>query len=711
MKAHLFLIIFLSLLTASLNAQDNTASVQLAAAIYEEEVTGNLDKAVELYQNILKEYPNDRPVAAKALYHLGLVNGKMGKQKASEYFTRLINSYPDQIEVVTLAKARLAEISQPAHAATGATESIMAIRRVWAGPEVDLEGGVSPDGRYVSFVDWSTGDLAIRDLVKGETRRLTHNHAEPVDIKDITEFADFSVFSPDGKQVAYAWCKDDGYYDLRIIGIDGSEPHIIHQSKDVDWIAPCGWSQDGKYILSLTDNLKTFAIALFSTVDSSVRIIKSYTGWQFPQLSLSPDGRWIAFDLAQEENPAKHDIYLIATDDAREVRLIEHPADDLNPVWTTDGKQLLFVSDRGGTLGLWLVPVLGGQAQGPPQLIKPDVGRIRPIGMTENGSLFYGLTAGTGKVYSAGYDPGSGTLTSDPVPAMKSYAGFNGTPDYSPDGESLACISLRGHTIGLQPGNRSLVIQSLKNGEERDIPLDFAPGWELKWSPDNRSVLIPGVNFDMHFNLYVIDVTTGALQTLNMPAPINNVDGQRKGWFPDQKSVYSVIKAPKDEQGRSQWRLVRYSLASGEMQDIYLYRSAEVELRSVTLSPDGKLFAAWRHNPGTGNFGLVLIPAEGGQPREVLSQQDAVEFKPGWRFQGLAWEPDGQHLLFAVKMAPDSKEMSLWRFAIADGSLVKAGSLPDKVYDIVVHPAGDKIAFSTREVKQEVWVMEGFLPK
>jgi tetratricopeptide (TPR) repeat protein len=92
MKTHLFLIIAFVLLTDSVCAQDKKASASLTAAIYEEEITGNLDKAVELYLDILKKYPDDRPVAAKTLYHLGLVNEKMGKQKANEYFTRLVNT-------------------------------------------------------------------------------------------------------------------------------------------------------------------------------------------------------------------------------------------------------------------------------------------------------------------------------------------------------------------------------------------------------------------------------------------------------------------------------------------------------------------------------------------------------------------------------------------------------------------------------------------
>ncbi len=90
MKKYLIFIIAFVFLTGFLSAQDKKASASLTTAIYEEEVTGNLDKAIELYLDILKKYPDDRPVAAKTLYHLGLVNEKMGKQKANEYFTRLV---------------------------------------------------------------------------------------------------------------------------------------------------------------------------------------------------------------------------------------------------------------------------------------------------------------------------------------------------------------------------------------------------------------------------------------------------------------------------------------------------------------------------------------------------------------------------------------------------------------------------------------------
>jgi len=47
------------------------------------------------------------------------------------------------------------------------------VRRVWAGPDTNLPGSPSLDGRFLSFVDSGSGDLVIRDLASGEKRRLT----------------------------------------------------------------------------------------------------------------------------------------------------------------------------------------------------------------------------------------------------------------------------------------------------------------------------------------------------------------------------------------------------------------------------------------------------------------------------------------------------------------------------------------------------------
>jgi len=109
---------FLFLLPVKATSQDKSAASLLSIASYSEEVSGDLNKAVEIYLEIIRKYPEDRPVAAKSLYHLGLITEKMGKQKASDYFNQLIRNYPDQKELVALARAKLAKSDNQVSALT-----------------------------------------------------------------------------------------------------------------------------------------------------------------------------------------------------------------------------------------------------------------------------------------------------------------------------------------------------------------------------------------------------------------------------------------------------------------------------------------------------------------------------------------------------------------------------------------------------------------
>jgi Tol biopolymer transport system component len=570
---------------------------------------------------------------------------------------------------------------------------------VWTGPGVDIEGGISRDGHYLSFTDWSTGDLAVRDMMTGETRRLTKKNSGPSE-----EYADFSAISPDSKHVAYAWCDRNGNYTLRLVRMDGGEPRVLYGTQNPgEYILPEGWSQNGSHVLTLLWRKGgTKEITLISTSDGSVRVLKSLARGSPEKTSISPDDRWIAYDVAQGENRQDHDIFLVATDGSREVRLIEHPANDLWPVWGPDGKTILFASDRGGAFGFWLLPLLDGKAQGTPQLVKPDVGRLRPFGITEDGTLYYGLLVGGDDVYRTEIDPATGKILSAPATISKRFVGSNSVPDCSPNGEFLAYLSFRGSVMSpMEPGARTPVVRSLKTGEERDIGVNFAPGFEIKWSPDSRSFMVAGKD-SLRWGLYQVDAKTGESKLLVDRVWTASGGGAAKGWFPDGKSIYLTRGLP--------MRLVRYDLANGEQQEIFTWKSDERAMRFTTLSPDGKQFASWQHDLRTGSFGIVLIPAGGGETRELFSVKDNKSRDLAAMIGGLSWTPDGRYVMFARKIGADER-MNLWRVAVTGGAPEKLGPLSKKVHDLIVHPDGKKVYFSTRENTWDVWAMQNFLPR
>src|SRR5205085_11337455 len=101
----------------------------------------------------------------------------------------------------------------------------------------------------------------------------------------------------------------------------------------------------------------------------------------------------LAYDYQPQADAPERDIILLATDGSREIPLIQHAADDFVLGWAPDGKQLLFASDRPGSLGVWLVQIADGTAQGAPELVKREMGTMVPLGLTPSGAVYYGTQA------------------------------------------------------------------------------------------------------------------------------------------------------------------------------------------------------------------------------------------------------------------------------------------------------------------------------
>jgi Tol biopolymer transport system component len=342
----------------------------------------------------------------------------------------LLRDYADQFEQATLARIRLVALDKPGGAGQ---EEMLVTRQVWSTPDMgNIEGAPSPDGRFLSFVDWDTGDLAIRDLDAGTTRRLTNKGSW----EKSEEFAMFSRWSPDGKLLAYDWFDGDSY-DLHVIAREGGDPRVLVDHEHDEWIQTYDWSPDGKQILiGLAKEDGTTQTVLVSAADGATKVVKTFQKHEFspgyPEVArFSRDGQYIAYNLRQKKSSSEHDIFLITIDGSREVRLVAHPADDLFFGWSPDGKGILFASDRTGSLDMWFLPVSGGKAQGAPVLVKTGMERSVPFGFTQDGSFYY--TQGQGRwmydVYDARVDFQSGRILEPPELLIKHHQGRNSWPE------------------------------------------------------------------------------------------------------------------------------------------------------------------------------------------------------------------------------------------------------------------------------------------
>jgi dipeptidyl aminopeptidase/acylaminoacyl peptidase len=83
------------------------------------------------------------------------------------------------------------------------------------------------------------------------------------------------------------------------------------------------------------------------------------------QVTLSPNGDWLAFEVTQynmDKNSGNSDIWLVSTRGGETRQLTASPKFDGTPRWKPDGTALAFLSDRDGSQQIYLLPMQGGEA-------------------------------------------------------------------------------------------------------------------------------------------------------------------------------------------------------------------------------------------------------------------------------------------------------------------------------------------------------------
>jgi Tol biopolymer transport system component len=651
-------------------------------ALAKERAEGQIEAAIQLYEQVVREFASDRVLAARALVQLGRCYERLGKAEARKAYERVLSEYADQRAPAADARARLARLDAAAPA-----PGPMA-RRLWSGTGVDLEGAPTADGRYLTFVDWETGDVAVRDLASGTSRRLTRNPR--LDVAD--GFANASAPSPDGKRVAYAWFNNAaGAFELRIVGMDGSGEQVLF-SRPAEYVMHLAWMPDGRAVaIAFKRSDGTHQIAIVTLADRRVRALRTFDWRAVTRISVSPDGRYLAYDFPPREDSPRRDIFAIATDGSAAATLVEHAANDLQPIWSPDGRQLLFVSDRTGTAGLWSVPVSAGKAAGAPRLVQP-IGNFVPLGFTATAALFYGLDNGSVDIHIASIDPATGRLVGEPRPAAPRQLGSNSRPDWSADGRWLAYQSERVPGGGM--GSRVVSILSIETGLERELSPRLNYFQRPRWAPDGRTIVVSGTTTSGRTGFHAIDVATGATAPMWVAGPNRTAFGQ--SWAPDGASLFFTTR---DDDGPF---IAARDTRTGEIRAVYR-RSVEGGAGDVAVSRDGR-WLAFRESGKT--WAIKVIPAAGGEAREIARVAPPHSI-PG--FGGLNWTPDGRHVYFVRASGPLQETRELWRAPVDGGAAMPTGLAARALRDSRLHPDGRQMAYTAGEGNSEVWVLEHLL--
>jgi Tol biopolymer transport system component len=672
--------------------------VLLERAIQLETVDGDLEAAIGLYKKIVGATASSRAVAAKALLRLGGCYEKLGLEEARKAYERLVREFADQPEQALAARGRLEALGKPAEAGG---ETGFSVKTVWADADGVFTHSPSPDGKFMTFSDYSeSGDLGIRDLGTGKSRLLTSEGTW----EQPQQMAYSSKWSPDGKRIAYCW-QHGSWAELRVLDVDDPKPRVLYGDEAGDtWVSPEDWSPDGRHILISIARSDGPELALVPAQGGSPRILKKFeprtiSSGSGGEKQFSPDGHHIVYDRTPGQGAAT-DIFVLDLAAGRETPLVRHPADDRVFGWSPDGGWVLFASDRSGTLGLWAIRVADGQPQGEAIAVNPSVGRIAPLGFTQDGSFYYADVKAARDVFETRIDFETGQVLAPPRKAVERYEGSNMNPRYSPDGKALAYVSRRGSMV--YPTNRAnaLCIQSLETGGERVFMDEFANlGIRAlagpRWSSDGRSIAVAGwrETGGPRNGIYLAELETGRVTILHETPPdvrLRNHEFSRDG------RLHFHIQADTKE-GISQ--ILARDLKNGQEREIHRASGAN-SLRGLAASPDGKWLATISNRRE-----LALIPTGGGPARVAHRFDQDI-------FSAPEWLPDGRSIIVGGQ-SPNELEKTTLFVVPVDGGKTLEIVLPLWLWDRpTVHPDGQRVAWAcvvNPDTAADVWVMRNFL--
>jgi len=132
------IILFVAIVMIASAALAKSGGELLQEGLYAEEVDGNLDAAIRIYEQIIKDGSAQRSHVAQALYRQGMCYMKKQQdQQAKVVFEKLVAEYSDQTNIVSKAKPLLQELSNADPAALMPPDTLVYMEFGSPGKQVD----------------------------------------------------------------------------------------------------------------------------------------------------------------------------------------------------------------------------------------------------------------------------------------------------------------------------------------------------------------------------------------------------------------------------------------------------------------------------------------------------------------------------------------------------------------------------------------------
>lgn len=489
---------------------------------------------------------------------------------------------------------------------------------------------ISPDGKEILF------------CYKGDIYKVSAKGGEAVQLTTQESYESSPVWSPDGKQIAFASDRF-GNTDVFVMPANGGSARRLTTNSASE--IPSAFTPDGKFIVFSASIQDPASSALFPTSAMTELYKVPAEGGKTEQILGTP-AEMVCFNAAGdkflyqdrkgfEDEWRKHhtssitrDVWMYDMASGKHTNLTKRAGEDRNPVLSSDGKEVFFLSERNkGSFNVYSFPLDN------PEQVKAltsfSTHPVRFLSLGGDGTLCYTYN---GEIYTQkqGGKPSkvNVSLTRDDqeIPVTLSYTRGASEAVASPDGKQVAFI-VRGEVF----------VTSVEYGTTKQITHTPEAEEGLSFGADNRT-LVYASERDGNWQLYKAEIERK--EDLNFPnatlikeevlLPSKSVERMYPKFSPDGKEVAFI---------EDRIRLKVLNLETNKVRQI-TDGSTWYELSggfNYAWSPDGKWFTLEfignKHDPYTD---IALVSADGKGELVNLTNSGYTSSSPKWTMDGNA---------------------------------------------------------------------------
>jgi eukaryotic-like serine/threonine-protein kinase len=552
------------------------------------------DALASLIERAVQRRPEDRQQSAAEL--ATKLRELTLNQSAVVYTTR--KTKPVLLAIVTLVAALIAfyvlRIQRPT------------IPRIVVAQATDLAGqelfpSISPDGKVFVFAGNQQGSWDIySQRISG--RNMTNLTA------DFTGDDTQPSFSPDGDRIAFRSERQGG--GIFVMGATGES---VRKVTDLGFNP--SWSPDGKQVVvateSITDAANRGRVSELWVIDVDTGRKRRVFSGDSVQPSWSPHGDRIAFWAGVS---GRREIRTVSANGEQPKAAIANGDVNWNPVWSSDGRFLYYLTNRGGSTNVWRTRIderSGAILQAPDPVTTPATDALH-LSLARNaprGVYVQRFTAAN--LHKARFE--SYKTLGKPVQITRGTRMLI-SPDVSADGEWIVY-----GTGGMQ---EDIYLSRVDGSGRRQLTNDSYKDRRPRWSPDGRRLTFDS-NRSGRVEIWQINFDGSGLSKLTHneePAAILPT------WSPTGEKL--IFSRP----GASPGIL---NLSSFETSPLPALASPDVWRGVTSWSPDGGHLAFHMIRPGKGPSGIGIYALNSGRIVQLANRGDTP-----------IWLADSRHLLY-----------------------------------------------------------------